>query len=421
MKDKSEERPPDPPPLLLRQTAFRNIWIANLVSSLGLLIHSVGASWTMVSLTSAPEMVALVQTAMALPMVLLSLAAGAVADNFDRRRVMIIAQVTMLSVATTLAVLSLGGLLTPWLLLALTFMLGCGSALNNPAWQASIGDLVPRRELAAAITLNGMSFNLARSLGPAIGGLVVGALGAAAAFALNAMSYVGLIVVLIRWKAPRAAAARERLDRAMAAGLRYVARSPDVAAVVGRCGAFGLAASAVQALLPLAARDLAGGGPEQFGLLLGAFGLGGVLGAFASRRLRSRASSEVIVQWAFVVFGTAALVTGVSRWMPFSLIALAVAGAAWVLALSTLNSTVQLSVPRWVMARVLSIYAMAGFGGMALGSWIWGLVAADRGVGTALCLSALAQAPCIALGLRFPLRSAEDLDPPPTPAAPPQS
>lgn len=419
--DRAKDRQATPPPSVLRRQPFRNIWIANLVSSVGLLVQGVGASWTMMSMTSSAEMVALVQTAMALPMVFLSLAAGAVADRFDRRRVMIVAQTFMLFVATALAVLALGGLLTPWLLLALTFLLGCGSALNNPAWHASFGDLVARRELAAAITLNSMSFNLARSLGPAIGGVVVAALGAAAAFALNALSYVGLIVVLFRWNPPRATSgASERLDRAMAAGMRYVAHSPSLAAVVVRCGAFGLAASALLALLPLAARDLIGGGPGQYGLLLGAFGSGGVLSALAGRRLRSRASSEVIVRWAFLAFGAAALATGVSRWMPFSLGAMAVAGAAWVLTLATLNSTVQLSAPRWVLARVLSIYGMAGFGGVALGSWVWGLAAAEGGVGTALCLSALAQAPCIALGLRFPLRPMTDLDPPPTPIEPPQ-
>ncbi|HUH10840.1 MAG TPA: MFS transporter, partial [Brevundimonas sp.] len=273
------ETPPAPAPRRsalapLQHPVFRAVWITSLVTNFGGLIQSVGAAWMMTSIASA-QMVALVQASVTLPIMLLSLAAGALADTVDRRKIMLAAQTFMLLVSASLAVMTWMGLITPWVLLGFTFLIGCGVAFNGPAWQASVGDMVPREDLAGAVTINSMGFNMARSVGPAIGGVIVAAAGAAAAFAVNAFSYIGLLIVQFRWKPerPRQTLPREGLVAAMAGGLRYAALSPRVTAVLLRAVVFGVGASAVQALMPVVARE-SGGGPLAFGLLLGAFGVG---------------------------------------------------------------------------------------------------------------------------------------------------
>jgi MFS family permease len=274
------------------------------------------------------------------------------------------------------------------------------------------GDMVPRADLAGAVTLNAMGFNLARSLGPAVGGLIVAAAGAAAAFAVNAASYLGLIVVLFRWKPerPQETLARETIGAAMSSGVRYVAMSPRINTVLLRAALFGLGASAVQALMPLVARQTMAGGPETFGLLLGAFGVGAVGGAFLSARVRRALVTETLVRIACVIFGLCAAVTALSPWLLLTIPALMVAGAAWVLTLSTFNVTVQMSSPRWVVARALALYQMAAFGGMALGSWVWGQTAEASGLAAALLASGVVQGGCALVGLRFPLAPATELN-----------
>jgi len=396
----------------LRHRAFRFIWLATLVSNFGGLIQSVGASWMMTSLAASADMVALVQASTTLPIMLFSLAAGAVADNHDRRRVMIAAQGFMLAVSATLAAVTYLGLVTPWLLLALTFLIGCGAALNGPAWQASVGEQVPREDLPAAVALNSVGFNIARSVGPAIGGAIVAAAGAAAAFLVNALSYVALVAVLVGWKrdVPPRRLPREPLGPAMSAGLRYVSLSPAILRVLVRGLAFGVSGSAVWALMALVARDRLSGGPLTYGLILGAFGVGAVLGAFASTRLRARFRSETLVRGAMAAFGLGAALTGVSAVLPVTMAALLVAGGGWVLALSTFNVTVQLSAPRWVVARALAVYQMATFGGMAIGSWLWGHVAEDAGLAPALVASGAAVVASAAIGLRYGLPQVGDVD-----------
>jgi len=228
-----------------RFPAFRGIWIASSLSNLGGLIQSVGASWLMLEIARSADMVALVQASIALPIMLLSLVAGAMADNLDRRKVMLAAQFFMLAVSIVLSVCAWRGLLTPWLLLMFTFLLGCGAAFNAPAWQAAVGDMVPREELPGAVALNSMGFNIARSVGPAIGGIIVAAAGSAAAFAVNAVSYVPLIGVLTRWRPEPnpLALPRETLGTAMGAGVRYVAMSPVIRTVLARSAAFCVAAA----------------------------------------------------------------------------------------------------------------------------------------------------------------------------------
>jgi MFS family permease len=396
----------------MRYPVFRAVWLASTVANLGALIQSVGASWLMISIAESADMVALVQASVALPVMLLALAAGALADNRDRRLVMLGTQLFMLAVSVALALCAWAGVITPWLLLTFTFLIGCGSAFNAPAWQASVGDMVPRSELPSAVTLNSMGFNIARSVGPAIGGAIVAAAGAAAAFVVNAASYPALIVVLARWRPVRAPATlpRESLGVAMAAGIRYVSMSPAIRNVLVRSAIFGAGASGVMALMPLIAKDLLGGGPLVYGMMLGAFGAGAVAGAIGSAKLRSIYSTETIVRAACVAFAVAAVIAGVSTSLPATMAGLLLAGAGWVLALATFNVTVQLSAPRWVVARALSLYQMAAFGGIAGGSWLWGVIAESESLSAALPACAAVLLGCAAFGAWRPLAQSEELD-----------
>lgn len=391
---------------------FRTVWIASMVSNFGGMIQSVGASWMMTTLTTSPALVALVQSSVTLPIMLLSLAAGAIADNRDRRLVMLTAQSFMLAVSVGLALCTWAGLITPWLLLAFTFLIGCGTALNGPAWQASVGDMVPRAALPGAVALNSMNFNIARSLGPAVGGAIVAAVGAAAAFAVNAVSYIGLITVLARWRPQRAPRTlpREGLFDAMAAGVRYVAMSPTLRTVLLRAALFGIAASALPALMPVVARQLISGSAFTYGLLLGAFGVGAIGGALSSGRLRRTHSSEWIVRAAIAVIAAGILVTAFSPVMALTMGGLFLAGGGWVLALSTFNVTVQMSAPRWVVARALALYQMWAFGGMAIGSWVFGEIAGVADVRTSLTVSAALLLSGLLFGWARPLPEVKDLD-----------
>ncbi|PZO89294.1 MAG: MFS transporter [Sphingomonas sanxanigenens] len=395
-----------------RHPIFRAVWIASLVSNFGGLIQSVGASWMMTGIAPSPMYVALVQASTTLPIMLLSLVAGAIADNMDRRLVMLWAQGFMLVVSAMLSAFALLGWITPWLLLTFTFLIGVGTAFNGPAWQASVGDMVPRQDLPGAVALNSMGFNIARSTGPAIGGLIVAAGGAAAAFGFNALSYVGLVVVLAMWRPAREARLLppEGLATAMGAGIRYVAMSPDIGRVLARALVFGVAASAVPALNPLVAKVVLGGGPLTYGVLLGAFGLGAVGGALLSGRLRDRLSSEALVRLCALSFGLASVAVAFSPWLLLSMAMLAICGAGWVIALSTFNVTVQLFSPRWVVARSLALYQTAAFGGMAIGSWIWGLIAEDWEIAGALVGAALVMALCALMGLKLRLPELREID-----------
>ncbi len=388
-----------------RHGIFRAVWTASLASSFGGLIQSVGAAWLMTSITTSSNMVALVQASTALPIMLFSLASGAIADSFDRRKVMLVAQGFMLVISILLTIFAYQGLITPWMLLSFTFLIGCGTALNNPSWQASVGDMVPREDLPAAVALNSMGFNLTRSVGPAIGGIIVAAAGAAAAFAVNAASYVALLTVLARWKPDVSPSKlpRETLGAAMGAGLRYMAMSPNIGKVLLRSSVFGFTSGSILALLPLVARDLVRGGPLTYGIMLGAFGLGAVGGALISGRLRQMLSSEVMVRCAFLGFSICSLTAALSPYAWLTATGLLIGGACWVLALSHFNVTVQMSTPRWVVGRALSIYQTATFGGIALGSWVWGVVAETHGVEAALIAAAISMLAGGAIGFAVPL------------------
>jgi len=394
---------------------FRTLWTATLVSNLGALIQGVGAGWMMTTISDSHIMVALVQGATTLPIMLFSLASGALADNFDRRRIMLSAQIMMMLVSIALAAFAFMGWITPWLLLSFTFLLGCGTALHNPPWQASMGDIVPRADLPAAVTLNSMGFNLMRSVGPAVGGLIVATSGVAAAFLANAVSHVVLIGALLRWKPlyPPRNLPRESFVSAMSAGLRYVSMSPNLMTVMFRACLFGMAAVSSLALLPLVASELVDGGALTFGGLLGAFGVGAIIGGVINGRVRERLSNEWIVRLACIGFGLSNIMLGFSSNVWLSLLLLLPAGACWVMALSLFNVTVQLSTPRWVVARALSLYQTATFGGMAVGSWVWGAAADAYGVQMALLGSGVVLIASVAVGLlyRLPEFGALNLDP----------
>lgn len=374
-----------------RSKDFRTLWTATLISNFGGLVQAVGAAWMMTQLTSSATLIALVQASNTLPIMLFALASGALADNFDRRTLLISAQVFMAVVSVLLAICAWTGIMTPWLLLAFTFLIGAGQALYNPPWQASMGDLVPREELPAAVTLNSVGFNMMRSVGPAAGGIITAAFGAAAAFTVNALSYIPLLGALFMWhpKTPERQISREPFVSAIGAGLRYVAMSPNLLRVLTRAALFGFSAVSILALLPLVAKSHAGGGSLLFGLLLGCYGLGAISGAFLNPYIRERLSNEWIVRISFLSFAVAALVLAFTDQIWLQMLAILPAGAGWVLALSLFNVSVQLSTPRWVVARALALYQTATFGGMAFGSWIWGTIASGYGIDTALAAAAV--------------------------------
>ncbi|MCA0922154.1 MFS transporter [Pseudooceanicola nanhaiensis] len=371
-------------------STFRSLWLASQVSNLGGLVQMVGAGWLMTSLAGTSDMVALVQASNTLPIMVFSLIAGALADSFDRRTILMSAQAFMLAVSIGLAVCAYMDLLGPWGLLGFTFAIGCGMALYNPSWQASMGDIVRREHLSAAVSLNSMGFNLMRSVGPALGGLLVALAGAAAAFAFNAVTYLPNLIALWLWKPPAKTERlpREPLPQALGAGLRYMSMSPHLLKVMARSCLFGFAASSAMALLPLVARDVLNGTAFTYGLLLGFFGLGAIGGVLLNGRLRSRYRNEQIVVAAFLGFSAGMVILGLGTHIAISAIGLLIAGACWVLALSLFNVSVQLSTPRWVVGRALSFYQTATFGGMALGAWTWGLFAEAHSVSTALLLAA---------------------------------
>lgn len=396
----------------LRHPSFRLIWTATLASNLGSLIQGVGAAWKMAELTPSEGMVALVQASTTLPIMVLAVAAGAIADNFDRRRVMLAAQCFMFVVSVTLSLAAWFDLLGPWSLLAFTFLLGLGSALHLPSWQASMRDLVPREDLAAAVTLNSMSFNLMRSVGPALGGVIVASLGAAAAFGLNAVSYLAVIYALFRWRNPvedRNLPA-EKLGSAIKAGLRYVSLSPNLTRVMGRAFLFGLAAVALMALLPLVTRDRLDGGATTFGMMLGTFGLGAIGGALSSPLIRRTASIEAIVAGGFLGFAAGTAVMAMATTLVAAVPGLLFAGASWVLALSHFNVSTQLATPRWVVGRALAIYQTMAFGGMAIGAWLWGWVAEDISIPAALWSAAALLLLGAASGRVWPMPNLNDVN-----------
>lgn len=396
----------------LRIALFRRIWLASLATNLGLMIHGVGAAWAMTQMTSSADMVALVQTALMLPVMLLSVTAGAIADMFNRRIVALLALSLGLTAATTLSVLAHFSLLTPNIVLAFTFLIGCGMALFGPSWQASVSEQVPPDTLPSAVALNGISYNIARSFGPAIGGVIVATAGSAAAFVCNALLYLPLLVVFFLWRrvVEPSRLPPERLSRAIVSGVRYIVHSPSLRVVLWRTLATGIGGTSILALMALIARDMLGGGAQTFGIMLGAFGMGAVVGALNVETMRRQFSSEVAIRICLLTMGIGIGVVAHSRTPTLTAAALVVAGAGWMLAITMFNISIQLSAPRWVAGRALAIFQAAISGGVAIGSWGWGHVADWIGTDHALMISAavVLLSPLLGLWLRMPAAGGRD-------------
>ncbi|MBY2929759.1 MFS transporter [Sphingomonadales bacterium 56] len=389
----------------LRQRTYRTIWIASLFSNFGQLIQGVGAAWLMTRLSASPQMVALVQTALMLPLMLVALPAGAIADMFDRRKVALAGLIFASLMAVGLTLLAGAGLLSPWTLLLFCFLIGAGVALFGPAWQASIGEQVSGEHLPAAIALGTISYNVARSFGPAIGGIIVAAFGAMAAFAANAVFYLPLIIAFLLWQREHKPSRLppERIDRAIISGVRYALHAPSIRVVLIRTHVVGLAGASVSALTPLIAKDLLQGTASTYGLLLGAYGVGAVLGAAGLDFVRQRLRPEKAARSLSLLLGAMILLAGVSGNTLLTCTALMIAGAAWMILVAQFNVAVQMSAPRWVTARALACYGSALTGGLALGAWIWGSVASAFGTGEAMMLSGAAMMLSALLGLIIPL------------------
>jgi MFS family permease len=398
----------------LRFAVFRRIWLASLLSNLGLMIQSVGAAWAMTQMTASADKVALVQTALMLPIMLISMPAGAVADMYDRRVVSLASLVLSLVGACVLTMLDWTGHITPNILLAFCFIIGSGMALFGPAWQSSVGEQVPPEVLPSAVALNGISYNIARSFGPAIGGIVVATAGAVAAFAANAVLYIPLLVVLFLWrrKVDVSRLPRERLSRAIVSGVRYIANSPSIKIVLTRTLITGICGGSVSALMPLVARDLLHGGAQTYGIMLGAFGMGAVIGAMNIGHVRKHLSGESSIRACALIMGVAIAVVAVSSEPVITAAALVVAGSVWMLAVALFNIGVQLSAPRWVAGRSLAAFQAAIAGGIAIGSWGWGHLTDMVGVEAALLVSggAMFLSPLFGLFLRMPPTGARDED-----------
>ncbi|WP_082456222.1 MFS transporter [Novosphingobium sp. Leaf2] len=367
-----------------RYPVFRAIWIANLFSNIGSTLQGVGAAWMMTELTTSHQLVALVQASATVPIMLLGVFAGAIADNFDRRLVMLTAQVGMLIVSAALAVMAYAHWLTPDLLLAFTLSVGVGTALNSPAWQASVRQQVDRSEIPQAIALNSISFNIARSIGPALGGILISIWNPSFAFAINAISYVGLICVLLWWKPQVRLIERRPILPAVAIGLRFCATNGPVRRILMRGLALGFSLAAYQSLLPSVVSGQMHGGELDYGIMLGLFGIGSITAAPFTGPIRRKIGLEGILAVGAAMFVFSLILVAASDRVLYALPAAFVAGLAWVMILTTLNTAVQLRAPEAILGRCLSIYQAVTFGGMALGSWVWGMVADWQSLPTAM-------------------------------------
>ena len=354
-------------------------------------MQDVGESWLMTSLTLSPMLVALVETAGNLPVVFAALPAGALADIVDRRRLLMVMQVWMMIVAAAMGTMALIGWMTPNRLLSLTFLLGIGTAVSNPAWQAITPELVRPEDLPAALSLSGVAINIARAIGPAIGGLIVAASGPWAVFFLNAGSFLSVFLVVYFWQPlPRTSKLPpEEFISAMRAGVRYLRHSPELQSVFIRCGAFIVCASALWALLPQQARRGLGLSSFGYGVLLGCLGFGAIMGAWLLPRVRERVGANQMIAGGTTLFVLASIALAYVRSFALLALALTLGGIAWISVLSVFNVSAQTPTPSWVRARVMAIYLLVFTGGLALGSAAWGFVAARLGISNALSLSAI--------------------------------
>jgi MFS family permease len=361
-------------------------------------MQSVGAAWLMVSLGASATLVALTQTASSLPFFVFALPAGAIGDIVDRRKLILYCEFWMVGVATLLAVATIGGFMSPWLLLTLTFALSAGDAIETPTWRAVLPELVGKADLPTASALNGIEFNFARAVGPALAGALIAAAGVGAAFAVNAISFAGVIVVIARWRRPvrKRLVPLETVSGAMIAAVRYVRYSPGIRLLLLRAGLTMFTASALLALLPTVARTLSSHA-MVYGVLLGCFGSGAVLGALAMQPARRRWSLEAVASSAVAILGTTIVIAGAVHGLVLLAVLMLVAGAAWIVFISLTSALVQTLAPDWGRARVLAIFILTFQGGIAAGSAVWGAVATRTGIPTTFLLAGVGTVATIAL------------------------
>lgn len=402
----------DSPWAPLSRPLFRAFWIVTIVSNVGSWMHEVGAGWLMATLSPSPVYVSLIQAASSLPVFLLALPAGALSDIIDRRRYLLVAQLYLVLVASALAIIVFVGTVTPNILVLMTFMMGIGSAMMMPAWAALTPEIVDRPILQPAIALNSMGMNVARALGPALAGIIIARVGTHAVFAINAVSFFGVVLFLYRWRrAPRPTRLPvERFSSAVRAGLRYARHAPSLHAAAIRGVGFFLFASVIWALLPLIAKDHVGGGPTTYGILVAAIGAGAVSGAIGLPSLRARLSRDALVAAAGAALAVSLAILANVHTMIWVVLIMFVIGMAWIVALSTLQVTAQLALPDWVRARGLSVFMTVFMGAMALGSVTWGQFTAATSLTTALTAAAAGLLLAIPLTWRWRLASVDTLD-----------
>lgn len=367
----------------LRNATYRRLWTATLLSNFGVWIQSVAAAWLMTSIAPTVDFVAWVQAATALPPLCFTVLGGVLADRFDQRLVFLTAQLIVLSVAVLLSVLDHAGLMTPWLLLMLTFALDSGSSLRYPAYQTTIGELLPREQLPNALVLASIGWNIARALGPGLGGLIIAIAGVPAAFAANALCNIYIIGVLLTWyrSAPLAKpkAEEQSLFSQLIAGFVHVHSTATIRATMLRCFVFTAFSSALWSLLPLVAKRMAGGA-SVYGLMLGALGVGALIGAGLIGWMRHNWGLRRLFGAATLAVGLTVLGLATVPSILLLLPLLGLGGLGWMVALSTFNVVVQLAAAESFRGRAISVYYIALFGGLALGSWAWGHVAEEVSV-----------------------------------------
>lgn len=391
--------------LPLREPLFRSLWIAAVVSYTGTWMQNVGAGWLMTQLSDSPLMVSLVQAASAIPVFIAVLPAGALADMVDRRRLLLFTQTWMIVAAAALGVMTLFHAVSPWVLLSFTFLLGIGAVMNDPAWQAITPDVVSPAQHASAVALNSAGFNVARAVGPALGGMVVAAAGSGWSFVLNAISFLGVVSFLYKWKcAPQEPPRTNTLGNAIGEGFRYVRSAPQVKSVLIRTGAFSIGAASLLALLPVICQPH---GAQGYGLLLTCFGVGALAGAAVLPRLKLQYSVDGLVAGATLLFACMTFLAGQVHIFEWLCAVLFTAGAAWIGILACFNVVAQTMCPSWMRARALSMYLLVLQGGMAIGSAVWGELAAKQGVPAALAWSALAMVVGLSTIRRHRLTAAE--------------
>jgi MFS family permease len=396
-----------------RHRTFTIIWIGTVVSNIGGWMSSAASGWLMTTLDSSPFVVALVQVASSAPMFLLALPAGALSDIVDRRKFLLVGELAIMATSIVFAVLVTRHLITPTTLLLMTFIVGVGSAMTAPAWGAVVPVLVPKDDLAQAIALNSAGVNVSRAVGPALGGLLVGVLGIAAPFWVDAFSNAGVIGGLLAWKPPTKERTRlppESFGSAVRAGLRHARYNPYLTSTLIRAAAFFLFASAYWALLPLVARRQIDSGPALYGVLLGTIGAAAVGGAFVMPWLKDRLGADRLTAWGTIGTAVATVLFGISRTTPTALAASLVAGVSWIATLSMLNVSAQVALPEWVRGRGLAVFVTVFFGSMSLGSVIWGEVGSVVGVSPALLVAAAGGLIAIPLSWRWKLQTGAGVD-----------